>query len=136
MFRSQLFVALCAGLVVASAVNAANGAKYDPLAIDANFRAHPLELTVHDANRNRGIPVLVYLPGSIQPAPVVLFSHGLGGARNGNEFLGQHWAARGYVAVFVQHPGRQAAGGPNECDARGGVIGKFLVARSGRAGGG
>ena len=23
----------------------------------------------------------------------------------GSEFLGEHWAARGYVAVFVQHPG-------------------------------
>jgi predicted dienelactone hydrolase len=29
----------------------------------------------------------------------------LGGTRFGSQFLGQHWAARGYVAVFVQHPG-------------------------------
>jgi predicted dienelactone hydrolase len=38
-------------------------------------------------------------------APVVLFSHGLGGSRTGSVFLGEHWAARGYVAVFLQHPG-------------------------------
>ena len=47
----------------------------------------------------------IYLPASKTPAPVVLFSHGLGGTRNGNRFLGEHWAARGYVAVFLQHPG-------------------------------
>ncbi|HEX3127433.1 MAG TPA: dienelactone hydrolase, partial [Thermoanaerobaculia bacterium] len=35
----------------------------------------------------------------------VLFSHGLGGSREGSAFLGKHWAARGYVAVFLQHPG-------------------------------
>ena len=91
--------------MLALAANAAMAAKYDPLAVDANFRARPLELTVHDAKRNRDIPVRVYLPESVKPAPVVLFSHGLGGSRNGNEFLGEHWAARGYVAVFVQHPG-------------------------------
>jgi predicted dienelactone hydrolase len=47
----------------------------------------------------------VYLPTNTAPAPVILFSHGLGGSREGSAFLGQHWAARGYVAVFLQHPG-------------------------------
>jgi predicted dienelactone hydrolase len=36
---------------------------------------------------------------------VVLFSHGLGGSRENNTYLGKHWAARGYVVVFLQHPG-------------------------------
>lgn len=84
---------------------AAEAAPYDPLAVDPNFRAQPLDLTVHDANRHREIPLRFYLPQSTWAAPVVLFSHGLGGSRNGDEFLGQHWAARGYVAVFLQHPG-------------------------------
>lgn len=38
-------------------------------------------------------------------APVVLLSHGLGGNRNGGSYLGDHWAKRGYAAVFLQHPG-------------------------------
>src|SRR5260221_1600868 len=46
----------------------------------------------------------ICLPAT-DPAPVVLFSHGLGGSRAGSTFLGKHWAARGYVAVFLQHPG-------------------------------
>ncbi len=88
------------------------GASYDPLAVgpsgsggsDPNFKPGKLELTVH-ATAGRDLPVRVYLPANTGPAPVVLFSHGLGGSRNGNAFLGQHWAARGYVAVFIQHPG-------------------------------
>jgi predicted dienelactone hydrolase len=37
--------------------------------------------------------------------PVVLFSHGLGGTREGYAYLGQAWAAHGYVSVHVQHLG-------------------------------
>ena len=38
-------------------------------------------------------------------APVVLFSHGLGGSREGYGYLGSYWAAHGYVAVHLQHIG-------------------------------
>lgn len=82
---------------------------YDPLVVPAAKLPAPLELTVHDAARNRDIPLRVYLPASPQPAPVVLFSHGLGGSREGNAFMGRHWAGRGYVAVFLQHPGSDTA---------------------------
>jgi predicted dienelactone hydrolase len=78
-------------------------ASYDPLAVDSNFKPRELELTAHA--KEGDLPLRVYLPATTAPAPVVLFSHGLGGSRNGDAFLGRHWAARGYVAVFVQHPG-------------------------------
>jgi len=78
---------------------------YDPLAVNPAFRPATLTLTVHDAGRSRDLPLLLYLPAGAGPAPVVLFSHGLGGSRTGSAFLGQHWAGRGYVAVFLQHPG-------------------------------
>jgi predicted dienelactone hydrolase len=82
---------------------------YDPLAIESSFRAETRDLTVHDASRNRDIPVRIYLPANEKLAPIVLFSHGLGGSRGGSKFLGEHWAARGYMAVFVQHPGSDEA---------------------------
>lgn len=85
------------------------GADYDPLAVDPNFRAEMRDLPVHNAARNRDIPVRIYLPSTNRSAPVVLFSHGLGGSRAGSEFLGERWAARGYVAVFVQHSGSDDA---------------------------
>lgn len=80
-------------------------ADYDPLAADPSFQPSHVDLTVHDAARHRDIPLRIYLPTNSVPEPVVLFSHGLGGSRSGSAFLGEHWAARGYVAVFLQHPG-------------------------------
>lgn len=78
---------------------------YDPL--DVNGRAEPvvIDLTVVDQARQRELPVRVYLPEDPAPAPVVLFSHGLGGSCMNNAYLGRHWAMRGYAAVFMQHPG-------------------------------
>ena len=77
---------------------------YDPLVI-AKYQPTAQDLTVSDVKRSRDIPIRVYLPKERTPAPVILFSHGLGGSREGSAFLGNHWAARGYVAVFLQHPG-------------------------------
>jgi len=85
---------------------------YDPLAKgDAEIRT--IDLVVHDEARDRDLPLRVYLPPAPATtsnavragAPVVLFSHGLGGSCRNNPYLGEHWAARGFVAVFMQHPG-------------------------------
>ncbi len=84
---------------------AAQTSRYDPLAVQSAAAPTIVDLTVHDAKRSRDIPVRVYLPANVAPAPVILFSHGLGGTRETSAFLGQHWAARGYMAVFLQHPG-------------------------------
>jgi len=91
-------------LWLALAETKAATSRYDPLN-DSSIAPKILDLTVHDAARNRDLPIRVYLPTNTTPVPVVLFSHGLGGNREGSKFLGEHWAARGYVAVFLQHPG-------------------------------
>jgi len=82
---------------------------YDPMAISGGFVAKTLDLAAIDAARKREIPIRVYLPEEVGRAPLVLFSHGLGGTREGYAYLGRHWAARGYVAVFLQHTGSDAA---------------------------
>jgi predicted dienelactone hydrolase len=76
---------------------------YDPLTITQTSES--IELMVNDSKRKREVPLRVYLPAAKTTAPVILFSHGLGGSKEVSPFLGQHWAARGYVAVFLQHPG-------------------------------
>ena len=43
------------------------------------------------------------------PWPVVIFSHGLGGSREGYGFLGQRWAEHGYVSIHPDHPGSDTA---------------------------
>lgn len=79
-------------------------AAYDPLAILNDTPPKLVEQEV-SGDGDREIPLLIYLPATTSPAPVVLFSHGLGGTNKGSAFLGKHWAARGYVAVFLQHDG-------------------------------
>jgi predicted dienelactone hydrolase len=89
-----------------TAAFAAGDSKYEPLAIAGDDLPKPIELVVEDSSReHRKIPLYIYLPATKSPAPVILFSHGLGGTNRGSAFIGKHWAARGYVAVFVQHPG-------------------------------
>ncbi len=75
---------------------------YDPLVPTGNFTTE--KVTFQDGTRD--VPTKIYLPtSSVSESPVVLFSHGLGGSNEGSAFLGEHWASRGYVAVFLQHPG-------------------------------
>ncbi len=109
MFR----LALCATLIIARRAGAADSAEgaagsYDPLAV-TEHKIPVADLTVIDAARKREIPILVYLPVETKALPVVLFSHGLGGSREGSSYLGRHWAGRGYAAVFLQHPGSDSS---------------------------
>lgn len=63
-----------------------------------------------DAKRDRKVPVKIYFPKTGDgPFPVIIFSHGLGGTREGYEYLGRHWASQGYVSVHLQHPGSDDA---------------------------
>lgn len=64
------------------------------------------KLDWRDARRDRAVPVKIYFPNEGPgPFPIVIFSHGLGGSRDGYEYLGRHWAGCGYVSVHVQHLG-------------------------------
>ena len=95
-----LFILGLAGAVAAQA--------YDPLAMKSKVLP-AIDLVAKDSARSREIPMRVYLPETSSNCPVVLFSHGLGGSKEGSSYLGKHWASRGYVAVFMQHPGSDAA---------------------------
>jgi predicted dienelactone hydrolase len=58
------------------------------------------------ARANRVVPYKLYVPREAQgPAPVVVFSHGLGGNRDGAVYLLNHLAENGYIALAVQHAG-------------------------------
>ncbi len=97
MMRHLITLLVCLGLSLS-----AHG--YDPLAVPSEAIVSKT-FDVKDAKSGRVLPIRVYLPKSEKPAPVILFSHGLGGSRDNNPYLGNHWASRGYVVVFVQHPG-------------------------------
>jgi len=102
--RTQ-FVLVLFILAASLGLHSLEASDYDPLNTVDREETKEIELTVKDSNREREIPLLIYLPNSTSRVPVVLFSHGLGGSNRGCRYLGLHWAARGFVAVFVQHPG-------------------------------
>ncbi|MDR2116992.1 MAG: hypothetical protein LBP87_11500 [Planctomycetaceae bacterium] len=61
----------------------------------------------YDAARNRAIPVKIFYPekNGEEKLPVIVFSHGLGGSIDCCSYLANAWAAQGFAAVFLQHPG-------------------------------
>jgi predicted dienelactone hydrolase len=90
-----------------------------------------------DAARGRVVPYKLYLPARGSPAPVVIFSHGLGGSREAAGYLLEHLAANGFAAVAIQHPGtdesllREGEGRPMERLRRGAADAAGAIARFG-----
>jgi predicted dienelactone hydrolase len=62
-----------------------------------------------DEKRGRSLPAILYLPKTEAKAPLVVFSHGLGGHRYGYSHFGKFWASNGIASVHVQHPGSDRA---------------------------
>jgi predicted dienelactone hydrolase len=66
------------------------------------------ELDWADGARQRPVPVRLYLPATAsaaRPAPMVVFSHGIGGSRRSYSYLGSHFAAEGFACLHLQHVG-------------------------------
>ncbi|MBW2623771.1 MAG: acetylxylan esterase [Deltaproteobacteria bacterium] len=63
------------------------------------------EINIQDAGRNRTIPLKIYFPKSSGTFPVILYSHGLGGSKEGKRYLGLYWASHGYIGIFMTHLG-------------------------------
>ncbi len=59
-----------------------------------------------DPQRQRQVPARLYLPiDTAQKTPLVIFSHGIGGSREGYSYIGKYLAAHGIAALHVQHVG-------------------------------
>ena len=61
------------------------------------------EIVLKDSTRNKEVPIRVYYPNAKGPSPVIIFSHGAGGSKEGYEYLGRHWASHGYVCIHPSH---------------------------------
>jgi len=79
-----------------------------PLRADDAPPYRVVDLDWRDRSRDRAVPVRLYLPKAAspaQPVPLVVFSHGIGGSRNGYRYLGGHWASQGWASLHLQHVG-------------------------------
>ncbi|CAD5372687.1 Acetylhydrolase [Rubrivivax sp. A210] len=87
---------------------AALGAAALPLAAAEPPPVDTWDLDWTDSARRREVPVRLYLPRAAHagaPAPLMVFSHGIGGSRRGYMWLGQHVAAHGVASLHLQHVG-------------------------------
>lgn len=69
-----------------------------------------------DSSReNRVIPYKVYTPeaadgGAMRgPLPLIVWSHGLGGSREGAGFISRYISSHGYIVVHIQHDGTDSS---------------------------
>jgi predicted dienelactone hydrolase len=70
------------------------------------FQIHDLDWL--DDARERPVPARLYQPitsSPAAPAPLIIFSHGIGGSRLGYSYLGSYWASHGLASLHVQHIG-------------------------------
>lgn len=60
-----------------------------------------------DVSRQRYVPVRLYLPEPLPPQrlPLLVFSHGIGGSREGYSYLGSYLASEGIACLHLQHVG-------------------------------
>jgi hypothetical protein len=76
----------------------------------AQAGASPQDEDWEDRSRRRQLPVRVRWPaaGSANGAWIV-YSHGLGGSREGGDAWGRAWADAGFAVFHLQHPGSDIA---------------------------
>ena len=96
-------------LATSAVASSTDAAPYDPLRREARDPPAAVDLTLDGGPAGRDLPLRVRLPAASAPAPVILFSPGLGASRTGYAYAGEHWAARGYAVVHLQHPGSDDA---------------------------
>jgi len=60
-------------------------------------------VTVHDANRDKDVLASIQIPEGRGPFPLIVFSHGYGGSKDGYQLLTKFWAGHGYVVIQPSH---------------------------------
>lgn len=118
--RNRYLAWLAGGLIVCAAC--LNGARADepqqqgassvspaPEALEVDgSRFNEKSFDWIDSQRQRPVPVKLYMPATkatVGSVPLVVFSHGIGGSRDGYSYLGRYLAAHGFASLHVQHVG-------------------------------
>jgi len=65
-------------------------------------------LSLEDTERDRSLPLDLYLPSTDSAAPLIVISHGLGSDRTSYSYLARHLASQGFAVAALDHPGSNA----------------------------
>lgn len=77
---------------------------YSDLSLAGPFRvAVEDDIVVKDNARDKQIRLKIYFPETGSKFPVILFSHGFGGNKDGFAPVGKHWASHGFVVIHPTH---------------------------------
>ena len=94
-------IALVTAQVHAGSEPSAEAGKREVLTLLADWK---------DSKRSdRVVPVKVYYPKGSEACATIIFSHGLGGTREGYKYVGEYWASHGFISVHLQHEGSDDA---------------------------
>ena len=92
------------------------------------------DLSIKDPVRKKELSFKVYHPKTGGPYPVIVFSHGFGGNKDGFGPVGKHWASQGYVVIHPSHEdglSRQGNEARNSGGEASGIRGRLGGLRSG-----
>ena len=75
---------------------------------DGLLQVDSANTTLHDAKRNKDLPVIAYFPKVVASYPVIVFSHGALGSGKSYASLLSFWAAPGLSRLSgTSHPSRR-----------------------------
>ncbi len=116
--RSAVLAVALAGALAAGCANtqqdvwdSRNASRAQALALAVDMPAadthQAMDLSWSDSARQRTVLAKLYLPAQQgdQRVPLVVFSHGIGGSREGYSYIGKYLAANGMAALHLQHAG-------------------------------
>lgn len=98
--------------------------------------ASTCKVRIGDPARKRTYLALIRMPPGTGKAPVIIFSHGLGGSLAAGTLWAEAWARAGFIVIHLQHPGSdidavranglRASMGAEQLTARVGDV-KFMI---------
>ncbi|MBU2551425.1 MAG: acetylhydrolase [Proteobacteria bacterium] len=88
---------------------AVSGAAIEARPCETGPGPHPVRIldsiVLTGARDGHELPLKIYYPEDGGPFPVIIYSHGAGGSKEGKAYLGRFWASHGFVGIFMTHYG-------------------------------
>ncbi|BAB72926.1 alpha/beta hydrolase [Anabaena sp. FACHB-709] len=112
--RDRVVASLQQSAVAQAIVSNQNLSQLPDLRSPGKFRWQIVNFTLNDPQRNRRLPVDLYLPQANTdtqgqpPFPLVVISHGIASDRYSFIYLAEHLASYGFAVAVLEHPGSNA----------------------------